>query len=52
MLDTVAKHSIEVKMHVVRGLDRVPELAQLSHSGKLVGKGVCVIDSSQRNVGL
>ncbi|MBE7182352.1 MAG: zinc-binding dehydrogenase [Terriglobus roseus] len=47
MLEDVAKYGVTVTTHPVKGLDRVPELVELAHSGKLRGKGIVVIDQAQ-----
>jgi len=44
MLEVVAKHGVTVTTHAVRGVDKVPEIVELSLSGKLKGKGVVIID--------
>ena len=44
MLNLVSKHKIKVETNVFHGLDKVPEMVHLSHSGKMKGKAVCVVD--------
>ena len=44
MLDTAGKHNISVETNVFHGLDKVPEMVELAHSGKMKGKAVCVVD--------
>lgn len=47
MLDVVSKNSITVITNPVKGLDKVKDLVELAHSGKMKGKGVCVVDQQQ-----
>lgn len=44
MLEAVARHGIRVKTTALHGLDKVNELVELSHSGKMQGKGVIIVD--------
>ena len=44
MLEMVSKHKIKVETNVFHGLDKVGEMVELSHSGKMSGKAVCVVD--------
>jgi len=46
MLDEVAKHKIKVETNLFYGLKDVPKMVELSHSGKMKGKAVCVIDQA------
>jgi propanol-preferring alcohol dehydrogenase len=46
MLDVVAKHGIKAETQVFHGLEKVPEMLELSRNGKLKGKAVCVVDES------
>lgn len=47
MLNLVGKNGIKVETNVFNGLDEVPKMMELSHSGKMKGKAVCVVDKSQ-----
>ncbi|KAF2434969.1 GroES-like protein [Tothia fuscella] len=47
MLDVVAKHKISVRTNPFQGLEKVPELVELAHSGKMSGKGIVVVDPQQ-----
>lgn len=47
MLNLVAKHGIEVNSTLFYGLEQVPKMVELAHSGLLRGKAVCVVDSEQ-----
>ncbi|KAI0017759.1 GroES-like protein [Xylariomycetidae sp. FL0641] len=47
MLAFIADHGVQVKTNVFRGLDKIEELLQLVHSGKLQGKAVMVVDEAQ-----
>lgn len=52
MLEVVSRAGVQVRKHVVRGLEAVPGLVELGHwGGGLVGKGVVVVDAAQINVG-
>jgi len=46
MLGVVAKHNIKVETNLFYGLKEVPKMVELSHSGKMKGKAVCVIDEA------
>ena len=46
MLYDVAKHNIKVKTNLFYGLKEVPKMVELSHSGKMKGKAVCVVDKA------
>lgn len=47
MLDVVTKHKISVSKTVFNGLAEIPKLIELAESGKLVGKGIIVVDPQQ-----
>ena len=47
MLDHVAKHSIRVETNLFFGLDQVPKMLELAHSGTMKGKAVCVVDQEE-----
>lgn len=47
MLDLVGKAGIKVEVNKFNGLKEVPKMFELSHSGKMKGKAVCVVDPSQ-----
>ena len=44
MLEMVAKHNISVKINAFRGLEKIPELVEMAHGGRMQGKGVIIID--------
>jgi alcohol dehydrogenase, propanol-preferring len=44
MLNLVAEHHIKVKTNIFHGLDKVPKVVELAHSGKMQGKPVVVVD--------
>jgi propanol-preferring alcohol dehydrogenase len=44
MLEDVAKHKIKVETNLFYGLEEVPKMVELAHSGKMKGKAVCVVD--------
>jgi alcohol dehydrogenase, propanol-preferring len=47
MLQVVAEHRITVKTNPFNGLKEIPKLIELAHSGKMAGKGICIIDPKQ-----
>ncbi len=47
MLDCIAKNGITVKTVPFDGLDKIEELGELVHSGKIQGKAVIVVDPEQ-----
>ena len=47
MLQVVAEHGISVHTNIFYGLDKIPELVKLAHSGKMKGKGVVIVDEIQ-----
>lgn len=47
MLKFIAEKAIEIKKTVYDGLDKIEELLELVHSGKMQGKGVIVVDQNQ-----
>lgn len=46
MLDVAGKSGIKVETQKFNGLEKVPDMVELAHSGKLSGKAVCVVDGS------
>lgn len=48
MLEFVKKHGIETKTRVFDGLDKLPDLLDLVHSGKLVGKAVIAVEKDDQ----
>lgn len=44
MLNMVADNKIHVETNLFYGLEEVPKMVELSHSGKMKGKAVCVVD--------
>jgi propanol-preferring alcohol dehydrogenase len=47
MLEVVAKHKISVRTNPFHGLEKIPELVELAHSGKMSGKGIIIVDREQ-----
>jgi propanol-preferring alcohol dehydrogenase len=47
MLKCVAEHGIKVKTNSFKGLDKITELVDLVHGGKLSGKAILVVDEEQ-----
>jgi propanol-preferring alcohol dehydrogenase len=47
MLDVVAKEKITVTSKTFNGLEKIPELIELAHSGKIMGKGMIIVDPKQ-----
>jgi propanol-preferring alcohol dehydrogenase len=47
MLEVVAKNKITVTSNTFDGLEKVPELIELAHSGKMTGKGLIIVDQEQ-----
>lgn len=47
MLDLVAEKNIAVKINPFFGLDQLPRLIDLAHSGKMAGKGILVVDEEE-----
>lgn len=47
MLDDVSKYNIKVETNLFYGLDEVPKMVELAHSGKMRGKAICVIDDDE-----
>ncbi|KAF2395749.1 alcohol dehydrogenase, partial [Trichodelitschia bisporula] len=47
MMELVAKGGINVKSNVFHGLEEIPKLVHLVHSGKMQGKAIVVVDESQ-----
>ncbi len=47
MLEDVAKYNIKVETNLFYGLDQVPKMVELAHSGKMKGKAVCVVDKAE-----
>lgn len=44
MVELVSRNGIHVETKVFHGLDKVPEMIELSHSGKLKGKAICIVN--------
>jgi D-arabinose 1-dehydrogenase-like Zn-dependent alcohol dehydrogenase len=40
MLNDAAKHGVKVETNIFNGLDEVPKMIELAHSGKMAGKAV------------
>jgi propanol-preferring alcohol dehydrogenase len=47
MLNDVAKYNIKVETNLFYGLEQVPKMVELAHSGKMKGKAVCVVDREE-----
>ncbi|KAL8842216.1 MAG: hypothetical protein Q9170_000622 [Blastenia crenularia] len=47
MLEFVAEHNITVKTNPFFGLEEIPHLVELAHSGKMAGKGVVIVDEDE-----
>lgn len=47
MLDFVAENKITVKTNPFFGLQEIPNLVELAHSGKMAGKGVVIVDEDE-----
>jgi propanol-preferring alcohol dehydrogenase len=47
MLDVVAEHKISVRKNTFQGLEKIPELLELAHGGKMSGKGIIIVDQKQ-----
>lgn len=47
LLDDVVKYDIKVKTNLFYGLEEVPKMVELAHSGKMRGKAVCVVDQAE-----
>lgn len=47
MLNDASKYNIQVETNVFYGLEQVPKMVELAHSGKMSGKAVCVVDQEE-----
>jgi len=47
MLQVVAEHGITVKTNPFKGLDKIKELTELVHGGKIQGKAIILVDEEQ-----
>jgi len=47
MMETIAKHGVTVTTVPFEGLEKIYELAELVHSGKMSGKALIVVDPQQ-----
>lgn len=47
MLECIAEHGIKVKTNPFHGLDKIGELVDLVHGGKIQGKAVIIVDEEQ-----
>lgn len=47
MLEVIAEHGITVKTNAFHGLDKIKELTDLVHGGKIQGKAIIVVDEEQ-----
>ena len=48
MLEMVARHDIKVKTTTFFGLHEVPKLLDKVHTGKLAGKGICIVSREEQ----
>ena len=48
MLEFVAEHNISVKTNPFFGLEEIPRLVELAHSGTMAGKGVVIVDADEQ----
>ena len=48
MLQMVADHDIKVTTNPIFGLDKIPKLLSLVHTGKMAGKGVCIVSEEEQ----
>jgi alcohol dehydrogenase, propanol-preferring len=44
MLNEVSRAGVNVETQKFKGLDKVPDMFELAHSGKLKGKAVCIVN--------
>ncbi|MCJ1471881.1 hypothetical protein MMC13_000522 [Lambiella insularis] len=44
MLKVVSEHNITVKTNPFHGLEQIPKLVKLAHSGQMQGKGIVIVD--------
>lgn len=47
MLETISEHGITVKTNSFYGLDKIGELTEMVHGGKIQGKAIIVVDEEQ-----
>lgn len=47
MLDIIAKHGVKAKTNAFYGLDKIGDLVDMVHDGKILGKAVIVVDPEQ-----
>lgn len=47
MLETAAKHGVTVKTNPFYGLDKIKELTEMVHGGKIQGKAIIIVDDEQ-----
>ncbi|KAK7547639.1 chaperonin 10-like protein [Phyllosticta citricarpa] len=47
MLQVVAEHGVRVAKNPVHGLQAIPQLLDLAHSGNMSGKGIVIVDPAQ-----
>lgn len=47
MMRDIVEHKIKVKTNVFHGLDKIKELTELVHGGKIQGKAVIIVDEEQ-----
>ena len=47
MLETIAEHGVTVTTVPFEGLEKIEELAEVVHGGKIQGKAVIIVDKEQ-----
>jgi alcohol dehydrogenase, propanol-preferring len=47
MLNDAERYNIKVETNVFHGLNEVPKMVDLAHSGKMSGKAVCVVNQAE-----
>lgn len=47
MLDVIAEHGITVKTNPFYGLDKIGDLVEMVHGGKIKGKAIIIVDEEQ-----
>ena len=48
MLEMVADRGIKVKTNPFFGLREIPKLLDLVHTGKMAGKGICIVSEDEQ----
>lgn len=47
MLDVIAQHGVTARTVPFQGLDKIEDLVEMVHGGKIQGKAVIVVDQEQ-----